>query len=68
MICTRHPEILPGARYTDAASGISSLVPGDGSFARQGRDPYRDFVALAKDLNVSGVDIDYASGSLAAVV
>ena len=50
------------------ASGITSLVPGDGTFARQGRDPYRDFVALAKDLNVSGVDIDYASGPLPRVM
>ena len=54
-----HPELLPGATYNDALSGISSVVPGDGRFAALGRDPYVDFVQLAADLGVSGVDIDY---------
>merc|ERR1711862_97381 len=39
--------------------GTSVKVPGSSAFADKGRDPYVDFVLLAKDLNCSGVYIDY---------
>ncbi len=54
-----HPEVLPGNEYTDNTSGLSSVVPGSGKFDELGRDPYRDFVSLARELNCSGIDIDY---------
>jgi len=54
-----HPEVLPGKPYTDKTSGLSSVVPGSGKFDELGRDPYRDLVSLAKELNCTGVDIDY---------
>lgn len=54
-----HPEIVPGQKYTDSKTGTATTVPGSGAFAAQGRDPYQDLVALAKDLGASGVDVDY---------
>jgi len=54
-----HPEWIPGKTVSDSKTGTSVKVPGSGAFDEQGRDPYVDFVLLAKDLNCSGVDIDY---------
>ena len=54
-----HPEVIPGKLYTDPALGFESLVPGSGEFDALSRDPYHDLVLLAKDLNCSGVDLDY---------
>ncbi|KAJ3031141.1 UNVERIFIED_CONTAM: hypothetical protein HDU68_006272 [Siphonaria sp. JEL0065] len=48
-----HPELLGGAKY----NGFT--VPGDATWSKLGRDPYEDFVLLAKDLGLDGVDIDY---------
>lgn len=49
----------PGSTWTDPLTGQSSPVPGSGLFAKQGRNPYDDFVSLAKDLQVAGIDLDY---------
>ena len=54
-----HPDVLPGTPYTDPTSGVSSVVPGSNQFDALGRDPYNDLVHLAKELNCTGVDIDY---------
>jgi len=54
-----NPEFIPGKQVTDSKTGKSVKVPGSSAYADQGRDPYVDFVYLAKDLNVSGVDLDY---------
>lgn len=53
------PAMVPGSHWTDVKTGQSLLVPGSGTFAAQGRDPYRDLVSLAKDLELDGVDLDY---------
>ncbi|KAG0349602.1 hypothetical protein BG004_000008 [Podila humilis] len=54
-----HPEMVPGHKWTDPATGITNLVPGNDYFIRQNRDPYQDLVYLGKDLGLAGVDIDY---------
>ncbi|KAF9351748.1 hypothetical protein BGX26_010275 [Mortierella sp. AD094] len=54
-----HPELAPGKSWTDTVNKQVNLVPGDGYFATVNRDPYQDLVYLAKDLGLSGVDIDY---------
>ncbi|KAG0263665.1 hypothetical protein BG011_008380 [Mortierella polycephala] len=54
-----HPEMVPGSTWTDPATKISNLVPGNDYFIKQNRDPYQDLVYLAKDLGLAGVDIDY---------
>ncbi|KAG0371991.1 hypothetical protein BGX24_000894 [Mortierella sp. AD032] len=54
-----HPEIVPGHTWTDPATQQTVLVPGSDAFVKQNRDPYQDLVYLAKDLGLSGVDIDY---------
>lgn len=54
-----HPDWVPGKTVSDSKTGASVKVPGSSAFADKGRDPYVDFVLLAKDLNCSGVDIDY---------
>merc|ERR1712178_487522 len=55
---TWHPEVSPGEMWSDK-SGESLKVPGKSKFNDKGRDPYEDFVLLAKDLNATGVDLDY---------
>lgn len=50
-------DMVPGAQYTDSKTGISVTVPGRP--LGQGKNPYQDFVYLAKDLGVTGVDLDY---------
>ena len=54
-----HPEVAPGATWTDANTGASVRVPGLSAWSEQGRDPYVDFVTLCAELDVSGVDLDY---------
>lgn len=56
---TWHPELAPGHNWTDPKTGISSVIPGSPEFANQNRDPYQDFVHLAKDLGADGIDLDY---------
>ncbi|KAG0005281.1 hypothetical protein BGZ79_005861 [Entomortierella chlamydospora] len=54
-----HPEIVPGRSWTDPRNQITNLIPGNDNFVKQNRDPYQDLVYLAKDLGLTGVDIDY---------
>lgn len=54
-----HSDAAPGEMYTDKKTGNSLKVPGMSKFNDMGRDPYEDFVLMAKDLNVTGVDLDY---------
>jgi hypothetical protein len=54
-----HEDMVPGEAYPDPSTGVSSTVPGSGLFHSIGRDPYEDFVYLARDLSASGVDLDY---------
>ena len=56
---TFHPGIVPGQPWTDAKTGRTVTVPGNGKFSKLGTDPYADLVALAKDVGAAGVDIDY---------
>jgi len=56
---TFHQDIVPGGMYTDSKTGKSVKVPGDGSFAAGGRDPYEDIVLLTRDMGAAGVDLDY---------
>ena len=50
-------DMKPGSAYTDPKTGISMTVPGRA--LDDGHNPYQDFVYLASDLNVTGVDLDY---------
>lgn len=54
-----HSDVAPGEAWTDSKTGTSLTVPGKKKFNDMGRDPYEDFVFLAKDLGATGVDIDY---------
>jgi len=54
-----HSDVAPGESWTDSKTGTSLKVPGSSKFNDQSRDPYVDFVYLAKDLGASGVDLDY---------
>ena len=60
-----HTLIVPfslfptGSPWTDPVTGLSVTLPGNGTFKTLGRDPYADFVSLAFDLGLSGVDVDY---------
>lgn len=54
-----HSEMAPGESWTDTKTGTSMKVPGKGKFNDMGRDPYVDFVYLAKDLGAVGIDLDY---------
>ncbi|EGD72698.1 hypothetical protein PTSG_04427 [Salpingoeca rosetta] len=54
-----HYEMVPGRPWTDPKTGIQVQVPGRYDFVRLNRDPYQDFVYLAKDLGVDGIDLDY---------
>ncbi|KAJ3012285.1 UNVERIFIED_CONTAM: hypothetical protein HDU68_001289, partial [Siphonaria sp. JEL0065] len=57
---TWHPEIIGGAQLTDPIDKSTvTTVPGSNYWSTQNRDPYQDFVYLAKDLGLDGVDIDY---------
>ncbi|KAI9350674.1 hypothetical protein BDR26DRAFT_914844 [Obelidium mucronatum] len=52
-----HPELVGGSKYL--ANGKAITVPGNDAWFKLKRDPYQDFVLLAKDLGLDGVDIDY---------
>ncbi|KAI9328149.1 hypothetical protein BDR26DRAFT_874417 [Obelidium mucronatum] len=52
-----NPQFIGGAVVTDGAMSVT--VPGDNTWFKKGRDPYQDFVYLAKDLGLDGVDLDY---------
>ncbi|KAI8832804.1 hypothetical protein BJ741DRAFT_650984 [Chytriomyces cf. hyalinus JEL632] len=55
-----HPEIVGGAKFTDPVDKQTvTTVPGSNYFVTVNRDPYTDFVYLAKDLGLDGVDLDY---------
>lgn len=54
-----HPEMAPGKKWTDDKTGHSLQVPGRSKYADEKRDPYEDFVLMAKDLGAAGVDLDY---------
>ena len=51
--------MVPGSKWTDPKTSTAYVVPGSGAYAALKRDPYADLVALAKDLGLAGVDIDY---------
>ncbi|KAJ3076809.1 hypothetical protein HDU98_000109 [Podochytrium sp. JEL0797] len=53
-----NPQFVGGKVVKDAA-GVKLKVPGSGAWKGKKRDPYTDFVYLAKDLGVDGVDLDY---------
>lgn len=46
-------------RIVDSKKGTSLKVPGSSKPNDMGRDPYEDFVYLAKDLGATGIDLDY---------
>jgi len=54
-----HSDVAPGESWTDSKTGTSFKVPGSKKPNDMGRDPYEDFVYLAKDLGVAGIDLDY---------
>jgi hypothetical protein len=52
-------NMIPGRPWTDTKTGISTTVPGSDAFMTGNRDPYADFITLAKEIGASGVDLDY---------
>lgn len=54
-----HPEIAPGAQWTDSQGSKTVRVPGEGTYKKRGTDPYADIVTLASELGASGIDLDY---------
>lgn len=52
-------DINPNITWTDPNTSRTVLVPGSNLYETLGRDPYADLVYLAKDLNVTGIDLDY---------
>lgn len=54
-----NPNIVPGTTWKDPKTGMSTRVPGTNKFATEKTDPYYDAVALANDLFLDGIDLDY---------
>jgi len=54
-----HSDMMPGQSWTDSKTGAELKVPGSSKPKDMNRDPYVDFVYLAKDLGAAGVDLDY---------
>lgn len=54
-----HSDVAAGETWVDSKTGTSLKVPGSSKPNDMGRDPYVDFVYLAKDLEATGVDLDY---------
>ncbi|CAO3564003.1 unnamed protein product [Mortierella alpina] len=54
-----HPDIIPGQQYHDPTHNLNVTVPGNNYFLTQKRDPYKDLALLGRDLNLTGIDIDY---------
>ncbi|KAI8621958.1 hypothetical protein BC830DRAFT_12345 [Chytriomyces sp. MP71] len=54
-----HPEIVGGSVYNATKTNYTVIVPGTAMWKMLQRDPYQDVVYLAKDLGVSGIDLDY---------
>jgi hypothetical protein len=54
-----NPDMVPGLPWTDPLTGNETTVPGLPTYHVLKRDPYADFVQLALDLGVDGVDVDY---------
>ncbi|KAJ3017059.1 UNVERIFIED_CONTAM: hypothetical protein HDU68_011878 [Siphonaria sp. JEL0065] len=52
-----NPQFIGGSTVTDGSESLT--VPGPSFWNRKSRDPYQDFVYLAKDLGLDGVDLDY---------
>ncbi|KAI8622247.1 hypothetical protein BC830DRAFT_818710 [Chytriomyces sp. MP71] len=55
-----HPNMIGGAQFTDPVDGQTvTTVPGNNMWLVKNRNPYEDFVYLAKDLGLDGIDLDY---------
>ncbi|KAJ3065966.1 hypothetical protein HDU98_010693 [Podochytrium sp. JEL0797] len=54
-----HPELIGGASFSSPTSGGVKTVPGSSTWSTLNRDPYQDFVYMAKDLGLDGIDLDY---------
>ncbi|KAJ3230834.1 hypothetical protein HDU81_004224 [Chytriomyces hyalinus] len=55
-----NPQFIGGATIKDPIDGKTlTTVPGNNYWSIQKRDPYADFVYLAKDLGLDGIDLDY---------
>lgn len=52
-------SMIPNTTWMDPKTGLAFPVPGESEWYTMGRDPYQDIVYLARDLNASGIDIDY---------
>jgi hypothetical protein len=52
-------DLRPGNVWTDSSTGISAQIGGSDLYHTTGRNPYDDFVDLASDLGVAGIDLDY---------
>jgi hypothetical protein len=50
-------DLIAGDSYTDARTGVTTTVPGNTRV--NGHNPYEEFVDLAVDLGLVGVDLDY---------
>ncbi|KAI9331718.1 hypothetical protein BDR26DRAFT_1010834 [Obelidium mucronatum] len=55
-----NPLIVGGYEYADPHDpSIATTVPGSGYWKVLKRDPYTDFIHLAKELKLDGVDLNY---------
>ena len=52
-------SMVAGAKWTDPNTSVTTTVPGNPLYLKLKRDPYEDFVHLAKDLGATGIDLDY---------
>jgi len=52
-------NMIPGRPWTDTKTGITTTVPGSDAYLTGNRDPYADFVTLAKEIGATGIDLDY---------
>lgn len=59
MTVPKTRKTIIGRSWTDPVTKQTVVVPGSDAFVKQNRDPYQDLVYLAKDLGLTGVDIDY---------
>ncbi|KAJ3065967.1 hypothetical protein HDU98_010694 [Podochytrium sp. JEL0797] len=53
-----HPELIAGELFQTPSHGLLP-IPGTNAWNVLGRDPYQDFVYMAKDMGLDGIDIDY---------
>jgi len=52
-------DMVAGQKWTDKNTSVTVTVPGNPLYVKMGRDPYEDFITLARDLGATGVDLDY---------